>query len=298
MRWQGMVEFIAAAQAQSFTAAAKQIGTSVAHISRTINALEEYYNTQLFIRSTRKVVLTQQGELLLHHAKKAQSVLEQGEWALKEQQAQPSGQLRITAPVMFGEHFIMPLVHEFMTLHPKVSVSMTLTNQTLDLIGEHIDLAIRIGEMPDSSLTARRLASRAVIVCANQTYLAEHGVPYALSELSHHHCLLGHSDYWRFIENQRVRHVKIGKSRLRCNSGWALADAAMRGLGLVQLPDYYVRTAIEQGKLTEVLLPFTIRKEPIWAVTPAKLYQANATKTLLDYLADNLQGQLVQGLVN
>ncbi len=298
MRWQGMVEFIAAAQAQSFTAAAKQIGTSVAHISRTINALEEYYNTQLFIRSTRKVVLTQQGELLLHHAKKAQSVLEQGEWALKEQQAQPSGQLRITAPVMFGEHFIMPLVHEFMTLHPKVSVSMALTNQTLDLIGEHIDLAIRIGEMPDSSLTARRLASRAVIVCANQTYLAEHGVPYALSELSHHHCLLGHSDYWRFIENQRVRHVKIGKSRLRCNSGWALADAAMRGLGLVQLPDYYVRTAIEQGKLTEMLLPFAIRKEPIWAVTPAKLYQANATKTLLDYLADNLQGQLVQGLVN
>ncbi|MEO2265993.1 LysR substrate-binding domain-containing protein [Pseudoalteromonas pernae] len=297
MRWQGMVEFIAAAQAQSFTAAAKQVGTSVAHISRTINALEEYYNTQLFIRSTRKVVLTQQGELLLHHAKKAQSVLEQGEWALKEQQAQPSGQLRITAPVMFGEHFIMPLVHEFMAMHPKVSVSMVLTNQTLDLIGEHIDLAIRIGEMADSNLTARRLSSRAVIVCASKAYLAEQGVPYALSELSHHQCLLGHSDYWRFYENQRVRHVKIAKTRLRCNSGWALADAALRGLGLVQLPDYYVRSALEQDKLSEVLLPFAIRKEPIWGVTPAKLYQANATKTLLEFLADNLDSQLSKGIM-
>ena len=107
MRWQGMVEFVAAAQAASFTQAAKQLGTSVAHISRSVSALEEYYNTQLFIRSTRKVVLTQQGELLLHHAKKAQAVLEQGEWALKEQQAQPSGQLKITAK---SEHTHLQLV--------------------------------------------------------------------------------------------------------------------------------------------------------------------------------------------
>ncbi|MFY8273438.1 LysR substrate-binding domain-containing protein [Pseudoalteromonas sp. SSDWG2] len=292
MRWQGMLEFIAAAQCESFTSAAKQVGTSVAHISRTINSLEDYYNVQLFVRSTRKVVLTQQGQLLLHHAKKAQAVLEQGEWALKEQQAQLSGQLRITAPVMFGEQFIMPLVHEFMAHYPKISVNMVLTNNTLDLIGEHIDLAIRIGELADSNLTAKRLASRAMIVCASRQYLKEHGVPYALNELSDHNCLLGHSDFWQFVEKNKIRHVKMSKTRLRCNSGWALCDAAIKGLGLVQLPDYYVKEAMAQGKLQEVLLSFAIRKEPIWAVTPAKLYQANATKKLLDYLAENLTAQL------
>ncbi|TLX51698.1 LysR family transcriptional regulator [Pseudoalteromonas ruthenica] len=292
MRWQGMVEFVAAAQAASFTQAAKQLGTSVAHISRSVSALEEYYNTQLFIRSTRKVVLTQQGELLLHHAKKAQAVLEQGEWALKEQQAQPSGQLKITAPVMFGEQFIMPLVHRFMAKYPKVSVDMILSNQSLDLISEHIDLAIRIGELADSNLTARRIGARAVVVCGAPSYLEQQGEPYALSELNYHHCLVGHSDYWRFAEQQRVRHVKITKTRLRCNSGWALADAAKQGLGLVQLPDYYVRSDLQQGRLHEVLQPFAIRKEPIWAVTPANLYLANATKTLLDYFADHLSETL------
>ncbi|WP_233998407.1 LysR substrate-binding domain-containing protein [Pseudoalteromonas sp. T1lg48] len=296
MRWQGMPEFIAAAQAQSFTAAAQQIGTSVAHISRSVSALEEYYNTQLFIRSTRKVVLTQQGELLLHHAKKAQSVLEQGEWALQQQQAQPSGQLKITAPVMFGEQFIMPLVHEYMARYPKVSVTMVLSNQTMDLIGEHIDLAIRIGELADSNLRARRLASRAVVVCASPDYLNEYGQPYALSELAHHQCLLGHSDSWRFQEGARLRHVKIAKTKLRCNSGWALADAAVRGLGLVQLPDYYVQSALHQGLLKEVLHSFAIHKEPISAITPANLYQANATKALMDYLAEHLSDKL--GAIN
>ncbi|BBN81412.1 transcriptional regulator [Pseudoalteromonas sp. A25] len=282
-RWTGIDEFVAVATLGSFTLAAKRLNTSVAQVSRRVKELESQLDHQLLTRTTRTLTLTQEGQVFLTHAQHLQHAYDDATLALRQRDQQPSGVLKLTAPVMYGEHYIMPLVHDFMAQYPKVTVDMLLTNEQLDIVSMGIDVAIRLGNLKSSTLKARRLTWRNTLVCAAPSYIEKFGQPHTLGELSQHNCLIGNSRTWRFRDKGVERNVTV-YGNLTCNSGWALLDAASKGFGLVQLPHYYVHQALDSGKLVEVLPNFKPEREGVWALYPPRQYVPTSLRLLLDHL--------------
>lgn len=285
--WEGITEFVAVAETESFTAAAKRLGSSVANISRQIQALENRLATKLFHRTTRKVSATEEGRVFYHHCRQLLDGLGDAERAITNLQTKPTGTLKITAPLSYGETFIAPLVNNFAIEYPDLKVEMLLSNQQVDLIENGFDLAIRLGILEDSTLVAKKLANRKQSVCASPDYLARYGQPHTLSELDQHNCLLGTLDYWRFDDAGKQRNLKV-KGNLRCNSGPALRDAALKGAGLVQLPDYYVEEYIDSGQLVTILNKQRPSMEGIWAVYPSNRHLSTKVSMLIKYLAEGL----------
>ncbi len=285
--WEGVSEFVAVAELNSFTSAAKRLNTSVAQVSRRVANLEERLAIKLFNRTTRRVHLTEAGQLYYQQCKHLVEGLELAELAITQMQTTPKGLVRITAPVTYGENRIAPLIHLFMERYPQVDLDLMLTNQRIDIIESGVDVAIRLGRLTDSSLVAKKLSSRQLYVCASPLYLHQRGEPHLLSDLNHHQCLVGSVDYWRFRENGGERSLKVS-GRIRCNSGYALLDAAKRGLGLVQLPDYYVQEALESGELVEVLTDYRDEREGIWALFPQNRNLSPKVRLLIDFLAEQL----------
>lgn len=285
--WEGVREFTAVAETSSFTTAASRLGVSVAHISRQIVRLESRLDVKLFHRTTRKVMTTEEGRVYYQHCRQVLDGLEEAERAITNLQSQPSGKLRMTAPVSYGEKYIAPLVNDFLLHYPKLEVELNLTNQRLDLTEEGVDLAIRLGLLGDARLVARKLGVREQYLCASPDYVSRKGEPHTLSDLDGHDCLLGTLDYWRFNDNGRVRNIKV-KGRMRCNNGPALLDAALKGLGLVQLPDYYVEEYLQQGALVSVLDTHRPAQEGIWALYPQNRHLSPKVRLLIEFLRERL----------
>ncbi|MBD3640482.1 MAG: LysR family transcriptional regulator [Marinobacter sp.] len=285
--WEGVSEFVAVAEAESFTAAGKRLGISTAQVSRQVSALENRLSAKLFYRTTRRVSVTEVGNIYYQHCRQVLDGLEEAERAITNLQSTPTGKLKITAPVTYGENTVAPLVNNFVAKYPDLDVSLHLTNQTLDLVHEGYDLAIRLGKLTDSTMMAKRLASRTQYVCASPDYLSAHGEPHSLSELTHHNCLQGTLDHWRFQEDGKERNIKVN-GNIGCNSGRALVDAALKGIGIVQLPDYYVLPYIETGQLVSLLDHLREPDEGIWALYPHNRHLSPKVRMLLDYLGQEL----------
>ncbi|USD36963.1 LysR substrate-binding domain-containing protein [Ferrimonas sp. SCSIO 43195] len=285
--WNGVSEFVAVSETESFTAAGKRLGISTAQVSRQITALEARLAAKLFYRTTRKVSLTDVGRVYYRHCRQVMDGLEEAERAISNLQSSPRGRLRITAPVTYGERTIAPLVNDFALKYPELEVQLHLTNQKIDLVEEGFDLAVRLGRLEDSSMMAKRLSSRTQYVCAAPEYLQAHGVPHSLSELERHNCLVGTLEFWRFQESGKPRSIRV-RGSLRCNSGQALTDAACKGLGLVQLPGYYVQRYLDRGELVSVLDHFNEQDDGIWALYPQNRHLSPKVRLLVDHLAEHL----------
>jgi len=285
--WEGVSEFVAVAEAESFTKAAKRLGISTAQVSRQVSALETRMATKLFHRTTRKVSVTEVGRIYYQHCRQVLDGLEEAERAITNLQSTPRGLLKITAPVTYGERTLAPLVNDFIAKYPELEVKVSLTNQKVDLIDEGYDLAIRLGQLEDSSMMAKRLGSRTQYVCASPDYVSTFGIPHSLSELEQHNCLQGTLDYWRFQEHGKTRNVRV-KGNLSCNSGHALVDAAIKGIGITQLPDYYVLPYLEDGQLLPLLEQNRQPDEGIWALYPHNRHLSPKVRMLLDYLSEAL----------
>ncbi|MFK0570198.1 LysR family transcriptional regulator [Endozoicomonas sp.] len=285
--WEGITEFVTVAETSSFTAAGKRLGISTAQVSRQINQLETRLNTRLLYRTTRKVSLTEEGSIFYSHCRQVLNNLEDAERAISNRQENPQGTIRMTAPVSYGEQHVMPAVLDYMEKYPEIEVICNLSNQTLDLVQEGYDLAIRLGHLPSSSMMARQLSIRTQYVCASGDYIRRNGAPHSLSELAQHNCLVGNSPYWRFMEDRKQRTIKVS-GNLVCGSGYTLMDAAIRGMGLTQLPGYYVDEAIQSGKLTVLLQSFREPKEGIWAMYPHNRQLSPKIRLLVDWLAESL----------
>ncbi|MFV8572268.1 LysR substrate-binding domain-containing protein [Marinobacter sp. SBS5] len=285
--WEGVSEFVAVAEAESFTAAAKRLGISTAQVSRQVSALESRLSTKLLYRTTRKVSVTEAGQTYYEYCRQVLDGLEEAERAMTNLQLIPKGKLRLTAPVTYGEKVIAPLVNDFVLRYPELEVQLNLTNQKLDLVGGGYDLAIRLGKLEDSTMMAKRLSSRTLYVCASPNYLSTYGVPHSLSELEQHNCLLGNLDYWRFQERGKSHNVRV-KGNMKCDSGWALLDAALKGIGIVQLPDYYVQPSLDCGKLVNLLEHYQEADDGIWAVYPHNRHLSPKVRMLLDFFDESL----------
>jgi DNA-binding transcriptional LysR family regulator len=287
MQWDGVSEFVYVAEHESFTLASKKMAISTAQVSRQISALEQRLNVKLFYRTTRKVSLTEEGRIFYQHCRSVLDGLEAAERAIANLQTKPQGKVKLTAPVTYGEQQILPLVNDFMQQYSDVEVSAYLSNQQVDLVEEGYDLAIRLGKLGDSSMMAKKLGSRTNHVCASPEYLDKHGIPHSLSELIKHSCLLGSLDYWRFREGGKEKNIRV-TGRLRYNSGFSLVDAALKGLGIVQLPDYYVQQHLQNGDLVTLLDNYREPEEGIWAVYPQNRHLSPKIRLLVDYLAEQL----------
>ena len=296
MRWDGISEFVYVADYESFTRAAKELGISTAQVSRQISALEKRLNIKLLYRTTRKVSLTEEGRIFYQHCRGVLDGLDAAEQAVSNLQSKPQGRIKLTAPVTYGEQQLLPLVNDFMVQYRDIEVTAFLSNQKIDLIDGGYDLAIRIGKLSDSTMMAKKLSRRTNFVCAAPAYLEKYGIPHSLSDLSQHNCLLGTRDYWHFIEDGKIdsgknadkeKNLRVSGS-VQYNSGHSLVDAALKGLGIVQLPDYYVQKYLASGELVSLLNNYREPEESIWAVYPHNRHLSPKIRLLVDYLAEHL----------
>jgi DNA-binding transcriptional LysR family regulator len=287
MQWDGISEFVYVAENESFTLAAKKMDISTAQVSRQISALEKRLNIKLFYRTTRKVSLTEEGRIFYQHCRGVLDGLDAAERAVTNLQTKPQGKIKLTAPVTYGEQQVLPLINNFMKQYSDIEVSVFLSNQQVSLVEGGYDLAIRVGKLRDSSMMAKKLGSRTNFICASPDYLSKQGIPHSLSELSQHSCLLGTLDYWHFKESGKDKNIRV-KGRIRYNSGYGLVDAALKGLGIVQLPDYYVQDYIASGELMTVLDKYREPEEGVWAVYPQNRHLSPKIRLFVDYLADHL----------
>ncbi|MBU2923585.1 LysR family transcriptional regulator [Colwellia sp. C2M11] len=287
MKWEGISEFVHVAETESFTQASKKMAISTAQVSRQVSALEVRLDTKLFYRTTRKVSLTEEGRIFYQHCRSVLDGLDEAERAISNLQSRPHGKIKLTAPTTYGEQKIMPLVNDFVKKYGDVEVYANLSNQKIDLVEEGYDLAIRLGKLPDSTMMAKKLGKRTNYLCASPAYLNQYGVPHSLSELSKHSCLLGTLDYWHFSDDGKEKNIRV-TGRLRYNSGYSLVDAALKGLGIVQLPDYYVQQYLQNGQLISVLDNMRELDEGIWALYPHNRHLSPKIRLLVEYLSTHL----------
>lgn len=289
-RWDGIDEFVAVAENGQFTAAAERMGVSSSHISRQVARLEERLQTRLLYRSTRRVALTEAGQTFLQHCQRLQDGREEALRAMGDLTSEPKGLLRMTCAVAYGERFIVPLVTRFMGLYPQLRVDIELSNRALDLVQEGLDLAIRLGRLQDSSLVAARLAPRRMYLCASPLYLERYGRPHSVSELSRHNCLVGNSEIWQ-LQVAGKEYAQRVQGNWRCNSGQAVLEAALQGVGLCQLPDYYVLEHLRTGALVSLLEAHQPPNTAVWALYPQQRHLSPKVRKLVDYLRVGLSAR-------
>ena len=239
--------------------------------------------------------------MFYQHCRGVLDGLDAAEQAVSNLQSKPQGRIKLTAPVTYGEQQLLPLVNDFMVQYSDIEVTAFLSNQKIDLIDGGYDLAIRIGKLSDSTMMAKKLSRRTNFVCAAPAYLEKYGTPSSLSDLSQHNCLLGTRDYWHFIDFKETDSKKTdyGKNAdkeknlrvsgtVQYNSGHSLVDAALKGLGIVQLPDYYVQKYLASGELVSLLDNYREPEESIWAIYPHNRHLSPKIRLLVDYLAERL----------
>ena len=288
MKWDGITEFVYVAEYESFTRAAQEMAISTAQVSRQVSALEKRLNIKLLYRTTRNVSLTEEGRVYYQHCRSILDSLDAAEQAVSNLSLKPQGMIRLTAPVTYGEQQLLPLVNDFMVQYGDIEVSAFLSNQNIDLVEGGYDLAIRVGKLSDSTMMAKKLSHRTNFVCASPSYIDQYGMPHSLTELSKHNCLLGTLDYWHFKGLGKDRNIRVA-GKVRYNSGYSLVDAALKGLGVVQLPDYYVNKHLASGELITLLDNYREPEEGIWAVYPHNRHLSPKIRLLVDYLAERLR---------
>lgn len=285
--WDRMEAFAEVVRLGSFSAAARHLGLSTAFVSRAVSALERQLDLPLLYRSTRKLRPTDAGQLYYEHVRQLMEGYDQAEQALADYQRGLRGSLRISLATTYGERYVAPLVNQFLQLHPQLTVQMDFSNRTVDLIEEGYDLTVRTGLLPDSNLVARRLGERTLYVVGAADYFATHGTPATPEALAGHRCLIGSSSQWVFAEQGRAVQRTM-RGDYHANSGQALLDAAERGLGLAQLPDFYVEDALREGRLVSVLDEWRYLQGAVWLIYPQGRQRSPKVRQLGDFLVEHL----------
>lgn len=291
----GSIElFCLAAELESFTAAANQAGLTPAAVSRAIGRLEERLNVRLFVRSTRKIRLTEGGRAYLVQCKQALNQLVEAERELTGRQAEAAGVLRISAPTTFGHSMLLPLLPAFRERCPKVQVDVQVSNRNVDFTADGFDLAIRARTPPDSGLVARKLMDVPLAVAATPQYLAQHGTPTTLEDLALHECIqfilprTGQPVPWEFRRDGQDVDVTTAGSYTLSEDVLATATLARAGAGLVQAHRFIIDEDLRRGTLVEVLQPYGGRTRPFSIVYPATRHMPLRVRLFIDYLTEQL----------
>lgn len=291
-KFQEMQVFAAVVDAGSFVGAANGLDMSKAATSRYVADLENRLGVRLLHRTTRKLSLTEEGEVFYARCKTLLGEIEEAEAEVTARAGEASGQLKVNAPLSFGLLHLAPLWPEFMARHPKVTLDVTLGDRTIDLVEEGFDLAVRIARLPASSLISRKLGSTRMVLCASPDYVRRRGEPKHPSELAAHevisYSLLAMGEDWEFNGPDGLVVAKI-HPRLRTNSGDTCRAAALHSQGIVLQPTFLVGADLTSGALMELLPQYRSVDLGIYAVYPTRKHVSPKVRLLIDFLVEALR---------
>ena len=280
--------FASVATKGSLTAAAKAEGVAPAVIGRRIDALEERLGVKLLVRTTRRISLTHEGSAFLDDCQRVLADLSNAEASVSAGGVKASGYLRITAPGGFGRRHVAPMVPKFVAQHPDVHVSLNLSDRVVDIVNEGFDCAVRVGDLPDSSLVSVRLADNRRLCVAAPAYLQRAGVPKSPAELQRHECLTLSSDAsqtrgWAFSAGGTVTHIRPN-GRLDCSDGEVLHDWCVQGLGIAWRSTWEVDEDIAAGRLVTLLGDYDAPPNGIYALFPQRKHLLLRVRLWIDFL--------------
>jgi DNA-binding transcriptional LysR family regulator len=259
-RFAALQSFVAVAENGGFAPAARRIGVAPSSLTRQVDTLEERLGVRLFNRSTRTVTLTAAGMRYLEDARRILDELETAERGVTEEGVKPRGTLRVSAPVAFARLHIAPLLAPLLRSYPDLSVEIVATDSIVDLVEDNVDVAVRLGALPMSSLVVRRLGPHVRVVCGSPDYFGERGTPAVPSDLSEHNCLIfdyqAGPDEWRFCKEDSDERVRV-RGTLKARGSEILREAAIGGVGIILMPTWLVGADIAAGRLVRILADWT-----------------------------------------
>ncbi|MBE9112407.1 LysR family transcriptional regulator [Nodosilinea sp. LEGE 07298] len=288
---ESMRAFTQVVEAGGFAAAARQMDLSRSAVNKLVINLEEHLQTQLLHRTTRKVSPTDAGRAYYDRCLAILADLEEAELSLTRLQQEPRGSLRINAPMTFGTLHLAPLVAEFMAQYPDLQVELVLNDRRINPVEEGFDITIRLAaEPPGSGLIAHTLAHCPLVICAAPAYLQQHGSPHHPDELTQHACLhYGHraqDNSWTLVGDES--HTVPIHGPLCCNNGEVLQVAALRGLGIVMLPEFIVKQALKEDRLRPILIDYPPPAIDIYALYPVNRHLSAKVTRLVEFLAEKI----------
>jgi DNA-binding transcriptional LysR family regulator len=289
-----MAVFVQTIDSGSLSAAARKLSMPLTSVSRKLAELESHLGAKLLMRSTRKLALTDAGRSYLAACRQMLDLVSEAESSVAQINQQPRGSVAVTAPLVFGRIVLLPMLADFLSDFPEIDLQLMLGDRNVDLLGEHIDLALRIGVLPAMSQRAIHVGSVREIVCASPSHLAHYGTPKKPDDLQNHPCVsfstIGPAQHWKFSKGRKHHAISI-HSRLTVNTAEAAIDAAIRGVGITRVLSYQVQDVIDQGRLVPVLREYESEDRPVNllfrdTVMPLKL------RAMIDYLIARLRARL------
>ena len=294
-RMEAMSILLRAVDAGSLSKASRELGLPLATVSRKVSELEKHLGASLLVRSARGLAPTPAGQSFIEAARSILEQLADAERLAAGEYTAPRGSLVITAPVMFGRLYVLPVVTAFLRAFPQVNVKLVLTDRLAHLVDDQIDVAVRIGELPDSSLRAGRIGTVRRVVCASPAYLAEYGMPGRPEDLPHHAAILADglssADAWLFGPGAAYAGPQ---SRFSVNSVEAAIDAATAGLGLVRVLSYQVAGHVRQGELAVILAAFEPAPPPVHLIYAGQARMPVKLRAFMDFATPRLRERLAR----
>jgi DNA-binding transcriptional LysR family regulator len=279
--------FVRITETGSFSAVAREMNATQPAISRQVAALEAHLSVRLFQRSTRSLTLTEDGQDLLSHAKVVIEAVEEAEAAIGRRRASPTGLVRLGAPTVFGRTYIVPHLSSLLERYPDITVELVTGDDVVDMIQERLDVSIRVGEIDDPTLVARKLGSTVSTPIASEAYLAEHGAPATPADLAHHECIVftrgATPGEWSFSGPEGNVTVAIS-GRFRSNSIEAVLAGVVAGRGIAMVPMWMMRAELSRGEVRPVLQKWRASPRAISAVYPSRRFLAPRTRAVVDFL--------------
>jgi LysR family transcriptional regulator for bpeEF and oprC len=282
--------FVRVAETRSFQSAANQLGMSGPAVSKSIAKLERHLGAKLFHRTTRSVALTDDGQAFLERCRRILEDVQEAEELLTSRRLTPRGRLRVQMPLGFGRLVVLPMLPRFLSSYPDLAVDVDLSDRIVDFADEGLDLAVRIGEIADSRVIARKIYDIRFVTCASPAYLAQHGTPRKPEDLAKHQCLpywmpqVGRHREWPFA-HQGVRFSVAVSGKVNINNSEALIDAAINGEGVVSVATFLAAEAVKAGKLKVVMRDFVTLGPPVSAVYLPSRHLSARVRAFLDFLA-------------
>lgn len=294
-RLESMSILVTVVDSGSLSAAARHLDVPLATVSRKVRELELLLKTRLLHRTTRQLSLTEAGVAYVAACRRILEDIGEAERAATGEYAAPRGALSVTAPVVFGRLHVVPVIAEFLAHYPEIDISLVLTDRVVHLMDEHADIAVRIGELPDSTLMAVGVGEVRRVVCASPDYLAKHGAPATPSDLSKHECIsfevLASMRAWVFGSGKTEQSVSI-RSRFAVNTAEAAIDAAILGVGLARVLSYQVADAIHRDALSIVLSEFESAPSPVHLVHKGQAPLPLKVRAFLNFVTPLLKARI------
>lgn len=296
-RLQAMSMLIKVAEVGSFSAASKELNVPLPTLSRKVSELENQLGVRLLHRTTRKLSLTNSGADYISACKRIIEQVEEAEREVKGEYSEPKGDLVITAPVMFGRLYVLPIITEFLALYSNINVQLVLSDGNINLFENEVDLAVRIGALPDSSMIATQVGAIRIVTCANQHVLEEHDTLESPHDLTNFSCVslntamtIPHWSY-RLPDSNFTFNVKT-LSRLTVTDSESAVVAAVNGVGITQQLHYQVKSAIDKGALKIILPEFEPAKVPVHLLYKSRKYMPKKIKSFLDFASPILKNKI------